>query len=246
MNNFNIKRFLNLIKYRFNLHKRTWLLQIGGIMGIAMIITALSFIKMTEASDFEKFYQIFYSFILLLSGAYVSSRSFTEYSSTAKGFAYVMLPASNSEKFMVPALFSGILYFLIFSVLYSLLALITNVTWSVFYDFPIYVFNPFSESLIKDTGILFLFYMIIQPMFLFGSIALRKNHFILTGIGIFIASMVFTLFGLLYAKIIFVDTNNLNVSFISSDNTLLAYIAIAIFHIVLLFASYFKLKEREI
>ena len=69
-------------------------------------------------------------------------------------------------------------------------------------------------------------------MFLFGSIALRRNHFILTGIGIFIASMVFTLFGLLYAKIIFGDTNNLNVSFISSDNTLLAYIAIAIFHIV--------------
>ena len=47
--------------------------------------------------DFKGFYQLFYTLSILLSGAYVSSRSFAEYGSTAKGFSYYMLPTSNIE-----------------------------------------------------------------------------------------------------------------------------------------------------
>lgn len=247
MNTFNVNRFINLTKYRFTLHKRIWLLQIGGLLGIAMIITALAFINMTEASDFKAFYQIFYVLSILLSGAYVSSRSFAEYSSTAKGYSYFMLPASIKEKFMVPALFSGVLYFLIFSVLYSLVAIITIATWSVFYDYSLYIFNPFSQSLIQDTGILFMFFMVIQPLFLFGSVALKKNHFILTGIGVFIVFMALVLFGMGYSSIVFDSTQHFDTSFNGNDdNTLINYAIVSIFHITVLVASYYKLKEREI
>ena len=247
MNTFSLNRFINLIKYRFNLHKKIWLLQIGGILGIAMIITALAFINMHEVSDFKSFYQLFYTLSILLSGAYVSSRSFAEYGSTAKGFSYFMLPTSNSEKFMVPALFSGVLYFIIFSLLYSLVAIITNATWSVFYDYSIYIFNPFSESLIKSTGILFMFFMVIQPLFLFGSIALRKNHFILTGIGVFVVFMALILFAMGYSNLVFGVSDYVVTEFSPKHgNSIRNYILVGIFHTIVLIASYFKLKEREV
>ncbi len=244
---FNIKRFISLIKYRFLINKKAWALQIAGVFGIAMIITAIVFIDANDKLFFEDFYQMLYVLTILLSGAYISSRSFVEYENTAKGFSYIMLPASSFEKFMIPALFSGILYFVIFSVLYSVMAIITNVVWSVFYDFNIYVFNPFGESLIKDTGILFMFYLIIQPIFLFGSIALRKQHFIITGIVFFIIFMVIIGFAMGYSDIVFGSTIYFKTEFDpNKDNTLRNYIIVGVFHVLMLSASYFKLKEREV
>ncbi len=244
---FDFKRFTGLIKYRFAINKKTWALQLAGIFGIAMVITAIVFVDINNKLFFEDFYQPFYVMLMLFSVAYVSSRSFSEYANTAKGFSYVMLPASSFEKFLVPALFSGILYFIIISVLYSLIALLTNVIWSVFYGFPIYFFNPFSESLINDTGILFMFYLVIQPVFLFGSIALRKQHFIITGIVFFIIFMVIAGIAMGYSSAAFGSTKYFSTTFDSNeDNTLKNYVIAGVFHLIMLSASYFKLKEREV
>jgi len=222
-------------------------MQAAALAGIALIFTGFVFGIDSKHAPFEDIYQVFYMMLLILTGTYFASRSFVEYKSTSTGFSYMMLPASTFEKFLIPAFFSGIFYWLIFTIFYVALAWLSNLFWGWVYQFDFYLFNPFSSNLAEISGIFFVIFLILQPLFLYGSIAFRKNHFVVTGIWIFGILMIFLLTGLSLHKTLNPDVIGLGITF--SPTTFqepTVYIIAFIIHLILQMAVFYKLKEKEV
>lgn len=250
---FQFRRFVDLIKYRIVLHRKIWLIQIVAFSGIAFIITGLLFSNAGDAGMIKKevifnaYYNTFYCVLLILTGAYLTSRSFTEYKSTSSGFTYMMLPASTFEKFLIPTFFAGIGYFVVYTLFFTLLAWATNWFWGLIYHFPFFQFNPFDHRNFPGTTMFFFIYMIIQPLFLIGSIALRKNHFIITGIILFVGLLFFLFYGMLLNRIVQGKFGDIGIDFDpDSFKNWWPYLIALVLHGILQIASFFKLKELEV
>jgi hypothetical protein len=247
---FQLNRFIDLIKYRIVLHRKVWLMQAGAFLGIALIISGLFFAD--EGIDnntyiFIPFYNLFYFLLLILTGIYLASRSFVEYKATSSAFSYMMLPASTFEKFLIPAFFSGIFYYYAFSLFYMLVAWFTNVFWGMIYGYEFYFFNPFITSPNTPSQFNFIFFMLLQPLFLFGAIALRKNHFIITGLTIFTFIIVCVLLVILLVKLRAEPSRTFNFNITDKDfQRPIAYVIALVIHCILQVAVFFKLKEKEV
>jgi hypothetical protein len=222
-------------------------MQIASVLGIALIITGIFFIDEYQRNYIQDTYQFFYVITMILGGAYISSRAFYEYRNTANGFSYFMLPASTFEKFLVPALFSGIFYFLIYTLIYWTLAYFTLAFWSIVYSFDMQLLNPFTEQSGLGSNNMLLIFLFIQPIFLLGSIVFRKNHFISTGISLFIVFIVLFFLSMTYSKLVFGTTRYVDiVEAVFNKISIVNYIWVGLFHVLMLTASYFTLKEKAL
>jgi len=247
---FQFKRFIKLVQYRIIINQKVWLAQVGAFTGVAFIVSGILFSFPDLNSDlqgFDAIYQLLYMFLLIATGAYLTSRSFVEYKGTSTGFTYMMLPASTFEKFVIPAFFGGIAYFIFYTIVFVLLAWCTNWFWSLIYDYQYFAFNPFSEHNFYITTLFFIIYMIIQPLFLIGSITLRKNHFIISGIWIFVGVLFFLFYSLILNRLMTGEFGEFG--FEINPGMMLGWkpylVAFAI-HCVLQIPVYFKLKEKEV
>jgi hypothetical protein len=249
-NTFEFNRFIKLIGYRIAIHRRIWMMQVGAFAGVAFILSGIlfSFPDLNSSKEgFQGIYQILYMFLLVATGAYLTSRSFHEYRSTSTGFAYMMMPASTFEKFLVPAIFGGIVYYLVYTTIFVGLAIVTNWFWSLIYGYTFYAFNPFMNESYPLTSLFFIIYMILQPLFLTGSIALRKNHFILTGIWIFVTALIFLFYGLILTRCITGEYGELGIELQPEMmKGWTPYAVGLVAHIFLQVVSYYKLKEKEV
>jgi hypothetical protein len=241
MNTFKINRFINLLLYRVGLHKSRWLMQLGGLTGVALLITGIFIKDVAKYNAFSDFYEVMFDMSVVFIGAYISSRAFIEYKSTANGFLYMMLPASSFEKFIITLLFSGVVFFGFYALIYIALANISTFIWSNVYHFPMQFFNLFSDKMIDNTIFVFKIFLIFQPVFLLGSLIFRKNHFIATAITIFIILLVITLIGFLSVKIAYGESPDFHLDI----NDVNIYLAI-VFHLLINTAVFFKLKEKQI
>ncbi len=241
MNNFNITRFIKLLQYRISIHKTRWLMQLAGLTGIALLITSLFIKDIARYHAFDNFYGTLLGFSVVFIGVYLSSRAFIELKNTSNGFLYLMLPASTFEKFIIPSLFSGILFFTFYLGVYALLANLSNFIWGLAYHFPMEVYNPLATKSINYTLGGLKAFLILQPIFLLGSVIFKKNHFIATAIVVFVLLILISFISLLSVKIasgefesINLDVENINIYWI------------IIFHIIINIATFFKLKEKQI
>jgi len=216
-------------------------MQLAGLTGIALLITSLFIKDIARYHAFDNFYGTLLGFSVVFIGVYLSSRAFIELKNTSNGFLYLMLPASTFEKFIIPSLFSGILFFTFYLGVYALLANLSNFIWGLAYHFPMEVYNPLATKSINYTLGGLKAFLILQPIFLLGSVIFKKNHFIATAIVVFVLLILISFISLLSVKIasgefesINLDVENINIYWI------------IIFHIIINIATFFKLKEKQI
>ena len=241
MNNFNIIRFIKLLQYRTSIHKTRWLMQLAGLTGVALLITSLFIKEVAHYHVFNDFYGTLLGFSVVFIGAYLSSRAFTELKNTSSGFLYLMLPASTFEKFIIPSLFSGILFFAFYLGVYALLANLSNFIWGLAYHFPMEIYNPLAAESMDYTLGGFKAFLILQPLFLLGSVVFKKNHFIATSIVIFILLILISLISLISVRIASGEFESINIKI---ENISIYWIII--FHFIINIAIFFKLKEKQI
>tara|TARA_A100000171_G_scaffold47177_1_gene52852 strand:- start:1843 stop:2589 length:747 start_codon:yes stop_codon:yes gene_type:complete len=114
-----------------------------------------------------------YLFVLSLyiSGFVFSGSSFIRFRSKQRTIDYLMLPASNTEKFISEVLLTTLVYPLFFLLSYLLFSVMANgILNNVFQAF----FMPFSVN-IAPYGLDLMVYFFIQTIFLFGAACFQKN-----------------------------------------------------------------------
>ena len=206
MNNmFNVKRFGLL--FRKTLLERP--IQLLGFTAMSYALTLIIYIGAKSVMFFGAAQNLSFIWGLLLGSSFLASFVFNYFSSNASGSSYLMLPASQLEKWLCGVLIAGILYPVFFLVFYRLVDIAFVSIYhngldpsSPFYkrDYDaVYVFD-FARPVARDT---FRIFLIMTGATLVGSLYFNKLPFIKVMIGICI--LVLTILGLnfLIAKLIF-------------------------------------------
>tara|TARA_R110001592_G_scaffold75098_2_gene227492 strand:- start:3159 stop:3917 length:759 start_codon:yes stop_codon:yes gene_type:complete len=115
-------------------------------------------------------HEFFFVLSLYISGFVFSGSSFIRFRTKQGTIDYLMIPASNTEKFFSEVLLTTLVYPLFFLLIYWLFSVLANsMLNSVFPAF----FMPFSLN-IAPYGLGLMFYFFIQAIFLFGAASFQK------------------------------------------------------------------------
>ncbi len=148
----------------------------------------------------EVYSEMFPSF-LLLGGFILTSLMFSEdMFSKDHQHEWLMLPATNLEKFLSKALLVTFVYPVALTVLFFLTSVVTEPIQLIIFGNPMALFNPFRDSeFITMLGQ----YWVWNAVFLLGATYFHKAHFIKTVLAIAVIGMVFGLLALLFTRIVF-------------------------------------------
>lgn len=112
------KRFLNLLRQYF-LHNYTALI-LGLLVtfGVSFLIfTGMQYLGSNNQSNSNEFFIMFIFGYAILGALYIS-KAFSPFRNKEKTLAYLMVPASTLEKFLVELIFHPLLFLLAFPLLY--------------------------------------------------------------------------------------------------------------------------------
>lgn len=243
---FNIKRFSAYCKYKLVLNYKIWFKQLVAYAGIFTIVTGLFFININEQL-FNEIYQLLFFMVMVSCVLYITSRSFHELESTSKGFLFMQLPVSKFEKFIVVALGTTIVFPILLALYYVGVAIVSNFFWSIIHGFEPFYFKLFSNTNI----IVFKALLMVQPFFMLGSVAFKKQHLLRTAIVFVTVATGLISAWLIVVRIAFgtfhVDKGLLsNVYHITVNGFTLNDLVIIVMILVGWLISWFKLNEKEV
>lgn len=168
-----------------------------------------------SAFPMEVYSEMFPGF-LLLGGFITTSLMFSEdLFSRASQHTYLMLPATNLEKFLSKALVSTIAYPLAVIVLFFLTSVITEPIQLLIFKSPMGLFNPF-----RDNDLLSLLgnYWVWNSVFLLGAAYFHKAHFVKTVLAVGVIFLGLGALALLIMRILFAIKFGSNVEFFDTIN----------------------------
>ena len=182
MNNiFNIRRFSQLFVNYTIANYRAYLMSFGVLIGILFLV-------MIYASAENKFIlseearKMFFTIFIFLGGAIFTTGIFSNLSDKRKSIAFLMLPASNFEKFLVAWLYSFVVFQLVYVAGFYLVDLVVMSLGK----------RPTGGSTVMDFGADFHYHTLllafawVHSMAFFGAIFFRKLHFIKTAFSVFV------------------------------------------------------------
>lgn len=243
-----IQRLRPYIHYKLTLNIKTWLIQLIAFFGIFTLFSGLFFIDAERQNmHFFGFYHTFYNLTFFACAMYITSRSFHELSGTSKGFLFMQLPISVLEKFSLVAICTSIAFPLLFTGFYILVAKTSNLMWSSIYGIQHYSYAIPAKDFV---GIL-RFYLLLQPLFLIGSIKFKKQHLLWSTVSL---TAIFSVFLAIWISInkLFSSLDGNYDTFLGTGITLTetSFVAsdILIFSIAIAawIVGYYQLKEREV
>ncbi|HRZ41128.1 MAG TPA: hypothetical protein P5228_00315 [Bacteroidales bacterium] len=255
---FDIRRSFDLLKLNLHLNRKSFFLTLLGFFGFVFITSF--FVANNVPMLLNRMHTIFY-FILLYGGAALMGGSaFRILNRPDKSIAYLSLPASTFEKYLIPWLFTGIVWAIVSMVSYMAFALMINGLWSGVMQFPFTAFNPF-EICIGRSPVYeaYMPYFLVHSIFFLGAAAFRKNAIPKTLLTGFILQSGFTFLNLMMMLILFgnftgmdqqmklieADQQNLAYFFREVLPQLIKYSFAYVIPVIFYVAAFFKLKERE-
>ncbi|MGH0053727.1 MAG: hypothetical protein ACQ5SW_10090, partial [Sphaerochaetaceae bacterium] len=148
----------------------------------------------------ESYNEMFPSF-LLLGGFIISSLMFAD-DMFGKNVQHdwLMLPATNLEKFLSKVSLMIIAYPIALIVLMFLTSVVTEPIQLIIFGNPMAMFNPFRD---RHFWSLLAHYWVWCSVFLFGGTYFRKAHFIKTVLAVGVIMLALGALGLLFTRIVF-------------------------------------------
>lgn len=243
---FSIKRFFQLIKLHTTLHKKSILLQFGAFAGLAFIVTGFIFKNATAENIAFDWIAFFYMPIILFAGSYYTSRSFS-YMHNTRNANDILLPVSKFERFLLPTIFSGVLFIAFFTLYFWFLGRITTSFWSLIYGITELQRPVFSDSSKFFIVVSIFLYIIAHPVFLIGSISFKKNRFFFTGLLLFVAVILLVFYGYVVSTSIY-ESEKFAITNLDNDvvTNIKPWIKAIFLNIALTTVAFFKLKEKEV
>jgi len=143
-----------------------------AMAAVGGILVVLSFLSMLGRAG-QDFYTPFYVGLLFLGGFLFSSGAFKEMHQQGSGPLYLTLPGTTLEKFLSKLLVTSVGYAAAVLVFMTGAAALSELLNRAFFGAGHTWFNPFSAANLKSA----LFYLVLQGLFLVGSVWFRKVVF---------------------------------------------------------------------
>jgi len=207
---FSFSRFRRLVAVHWAGNKRLYLLALPAIGGL--LAAWYSFLLvMDKYSPLDDGIQAFtYYWGLALVGCLYSSTIFAEFGRKAQGIAWLGLPASALEKLLCGMLFSAILCFVGYTLIFYMIdvplvrignelivaqhrlwpggyPVLTNAVWSLAKGLP-------GDNPDHDFHVLLICYFMLQAAFALGSVYFNRYAFVKTVVAVMLFILAFTVF----------------------------------------------------
>lgn len=192
---FNPGRFFLLFKRDFFTNYRSIIISVSAIAGFVIFASAISSLNQNQGD----FHLKLYFMLLYIGGFIVTSRAFKELHNTQKSYTYVTLPGSLLEKFAERLISSSIGYALGALLVYSMSAAISESINQLLFGYSHALFNPLSRTFLIGVAA----FVVIQSVFLAGSVFFKKNSFIKTILMLTILAIVLSVIAVLIARFVF-------------------------------------------
>jgi hypothetical protein len=261
---FSFQRLLLLGKQSYLIRKRSLGISLGAFTGIVFFILLLSQSNRHFTAWSNNEYMVTFTILFFVLGMIFSGNAFPAFRSKEKSMAYLMLPATSSEKFVFELVARIVLFIILMPAYYWIIANIEGIiVHSIFPEFPNYAFS-FGEvyrnlvnqgkldgwaMLLSVQGLLFVFIVPFTGATYFSKAPIWKTWFtvwlIVTGFGLYIYLLIHV-----FNLSEYHPANNrvfAGVLFIHSKDSALAIFALftTIVNICLVSIAWFKLKEKE-
>lgn len=209
---FSFSRFRLLVALHWGNYRKRYLLALPAIGGM-LVVWGTFLLLMNNYNPLDDGIQASTYYLgLALIGCLYSSTIFAEFGSKAHGIAWLGVPASSLEKLLCGLLFSTILFFVGFTLVFYLVdiplvkignelieqqhrmwpggyPIAPNAVWSVLGGFP-------GENFDAGLHVLLVLYFILQALFALGSVYFERYTFVKT----IVAFLVFVLFFMVLEK----------------------------------------------
>lgn len=186
-NHFSLSRFGLLFRKHTVENYKTYLLSLGVLLGaMFLIMGGASYLASRPMAATE--HTIFFFFFLIGAGMVFSSTVFAQLGDKKKAIAFLTLPASQLEKYLVGWLYSAPIYLLAYvPSFYLIVYILLQIDPRVGPDPEI--INIFNME--PPLHVVLVFYALFNALMLVGSSYFNKNHFIKTAFAGFLAIVVF-------------------------------------------------------
>ena len=251
------RRLLYLLKRDILSNINTTLIVFGAVTAVIYLISALTAYNHAPS---EQLYFSLFTNLLFIGGLIVTSMIFKEMHRKETAQNYLLLPASNFEKFFSRLLISTIGFAAITLIGLTVISYLSEGVNTLIFKRHNQIFNPFT----KTVWMLMAHYFVAQSIYFLGAVYFRKYNFIKTINVIFLFAISLLIIGALFARIVYFDLfdgffriENINFYFqwdkISLDpktidtltniaKTLYWFIPAPLFWTI----SYFRIKEVEV
>ena len=249
-------RLLYVIKKDFMEMKRSLFIYGITIISIVggLVILQTVFSQRGNINEVDQ-YSSFFAGFFFLGGAIFTSLLFNDdMFNRVRAHNFLMLPASNEEKFLSKALFSAILYPISIILLFTLTSVVVELLLFLVVGDPINLFNPFQKQVINSIPS----YFVVSSLFFLGATYFRKTHFIKTTFTSWLILFSFVAVLIIFSRIILAPYFQeqsffyIRVSFLENYDSLprifevigdfLCFIVLPLF---LYFISYLRIKEVQ-
>ncbi|MBX0333407.1 hypothetical protein K3G39_09160 [Pontibacter sp. HSC-14F20] len=256
-NHFNPSRFALLFRKHTVEHYKTYLMSLGVLLGaMFLIIGAASYMASRPMSATEQ--SVFFMFFMIGAGMVFSSTVFAQLGDKKKAIAFLTLPASQFEKYLVGWLYSFPIYLLLFiPSFYLIVYLLLSIDPRVGPE-PDMINILTSEPALH---ILLTFYALFNALMLVGSAYFNKNHFIKTTFAGFLGILLlynlnkqavqamlgrdFTAVNPFSAAFFMEDDKRFEVG-VYEGNEMLMVTLLVVLALVSWVVAYFKIKEKQV
>jgi hypothetical protein len=154
------------------------LITMAAVAGFVVLVSALSLLGGAAGEGFRAFHVGMYTNLLFVGGFVVTSLAFREMYQNGRGYQYLTLPGSALEKFTSKLLLTSVGYALATLVVYSAAAAVSEGINRAIFGFGHALFNPFTREVLTAA----LVYLVLQSVFLAGSVYFRKLAFVKTSL----------------------------------------------------------------
>jgi hypothetical protein len=191
---FNPRRFYLLTRNTVWLNASRILLVAGAVATLVILFSGLSAFRQTG----DRLHVVLYAFFLFVSGILVTSNTFRNLRDLTTAGAWLTLPASIFEKFTSRLFLTSFGYVIATGLIYFVISALSEGINQLFFSYSHPLFNPFSRGVWIPAAV----YLVLQSVFLVGSIYFRRLAFVKTMLFLSILSLALILFFFLTLKII--------------------------------------------
>ena len=270
---FKLSRFTLLLRKFMRENRKAYLLYLAGLLGILLLTYGLFVITSLHNMFPSDIQRVFFVVGLLFGGSLFSASFYSFFGNTSKGIQFLQLPVSNSEKLLLSYVFTQLVFFISFMLIFLgtdwMLCSFYNrfvaiPSWASEMQKPLFVAYRinFTDPKIQLAVLVF---FLMSSIAHFGSLAFTKLAFVKTAI-IFVLSWTaigtynqYSMFGLVPIEIVphgmffndsfRIDVNKKTIGLVTIPEQWSWYISLCmpvLIYVSFWTGSYFKLKEKQI
>ncbi len=160
---------------------RAILIAMAAVAGAAILLSFLTTLGMAATNGVVQrgsFHLSVFLQLLFFGGFIITSLAFREARQNGAGIFYMTLPASTFEKFVSKLLATSVGFALGSLVFYTAVAAVSEGINRLVFGLGHGFFNPFDPTALRAVGL----YLILQSVYLLGSIWFRKSAFLKTAL----------------------------------------------------------------